>query len=86
MYNIEKRKRKTEQAGNNRCLLLYIHISLKKSLLHFRQASPLKFFFKAFSMPPFTEIFPILMKRVMYSSEDSFFKNSFLQIEDTSLL
>lgn len=65
-------KRKNEQASNNSCLLLFSYVSLKKFLLHFHLASQLKSF-KAFSMPAFSGLFLVLMKRVICTSEGSFF-------------
>lgn len=68
-----KDKEKKWTGSNNRCLLLCSYLSRKKFLLYFYLASQLKFFFKAFSMPAFLELFLLLMKRVMYASEKFIF-------------
>lgn len=59
-----KDKKKNGQASNNRCFLFFSYVSLKKFFLHSHQASQLKFF-KAFSIPAFSEHFLTVMKRVM---------------------
>jgi hypothetical protein len=55
------------------------YLTQKKFLLHFHAASQLKFFYMAFSISTFSELFLILRKRVMHTSK-VIFKNSFLGI------